>query len=231
MHTLEQLRAGELAGIQRLQLACGLTEFPREIFDLAETLEILDLSGNKLSTLPDDLPRLARLRIIFCSDNKFTELPEVLGACAELSMVGFKANRIRKVSGHALPARLRWLVLTDNEIEELPEDIGRCGQLQKLMLAGNRLRSLPPSLSACSRLELLRIAANQLTELPGWLLDMPRPDVAGLCRQSLQHRAPTRPGDGGDYHRHQLAAIAATAQAGRRRLRRDSSGDAAPWRP
>jgi hypothetical protein len=174
MHTLEQLRAGELAGIQRLQLACGLTEFPREIFDLAETLEILDLSGNKLSTLPDDLPRLARLRIIFCSDNKFTEFPEVLGACAELSMVGFKANRIRKVSGHALPARLRWLVLTDNEIEELPEDIGRCGQLQKLMLAGNRLRSLPPSLSACSRLELLRIAANQLTELPGWLLDMPR---------------------------------------------------------
>ena len=174
MHTLEQLRAGELAGIQRLQLACGLTEFPREIFDLADTLEILDLSGNKLSTLPDDLPRLARLRILFCSDNQFTELPKVLGACAELSMVGFKANRIRKVSSQALPARLRWLVLTDNEIEELPEDIGRCGQLQKLMLAGNRLRSLPPSLSACSRLELLRIAANQLTELPGWLLDMPR---------------------------------------------------------
>jgi hypothetical protein len=174
MHTLEQLRAGELAGIQRLQLACGLTEFPREIFDLAGTLEILDLSGNKLSALPDDLPRLARLRILFCSDNQFTELPKVLGACAELSMVGFKANRIRKVSSQALPARLRWLVLTDNEIEELPEDIGRCGQLQKLMLAGNRLRSLPPSLSACSRLELLRIAANQLTELPGWLLDMPR---------------------------------------------------------
>jgi hypothetical protein len=174
MHTLQQLRAGELAGIQRLQLACGLTEFPREIFDLAETLEILDLSGNKLSALPDDLPRLTRLRILFCSDNQFTELPEVLGACAELSMVGFKANRIRKVSSPALPARLRWLVLTDNVIEELPEDIGRCGQLQKLMLAGNRLRSLPPSLAACSRLELLRIAANRLTELPEWLLDMPR---------------------------------------------------------
>jgi hypothetical protein len=174
MHTLEQLRAGELAGIQRLQLTCGLTEFPREIFDLADTLEILDLSGNKLSALPDDLPRLTRLRILFCSDNQFTELPEVLGACAELSMVGFKANRIRKVSSQALPTRLRWLVLTDNVIEELPEDIGRCGQLQKLMLAGNRLRSLPSTLSACSRLELLRIAANQLTELPGWLLGMPR---------------------------------------------------------
>ena len=173
-HTLHQLRAGELAGIQRLKLACGLTEFPTEIFSLADTLEILDLSGNQLSSLPDDLPRLHRLRIIFCSDNQFTELPNVLGECPNLSMVGFKANRIRTVSPRALPPKLRWLILTDNEIEDLPTELGSCQQLQKLMLAGNRLRSLPGSLASCTQLELLRIAANQLTELPGWLLGMPR---------------------------------------------------------
>ena len=66
MHTLEQLRSGALAGITRLQLRCGLTEFPRDIFDLADSLEILDLSGNQLCALPDDLPRLHKLRIIFC---------------------------------------------------------------------------------------------------------------------------------------------------------------------
>ena len=64
MHTLEQLRNGSLAGIVRLQLSCCLTEFPREIFDLADTLEILDLSGNDLSTLPADLPRLTRLALM-----------------------------------------------------------------------------------------------------------------------------------------------------------------------
>src|SRR5471030_1569407 len=106
MHTLEQLRTGQLKGIQRLQLSCGLTEFPREIFELADTLEILDLSNNALSTLPDDLPRLAKLRIIFCSDNQFTELPSVLGSCAQLSMIGFKANRIRSVPAAALPVQL-----------------------------------------------------------------------------------------------------------------------------
>ncbi|SFL99651.1 leucine-rich repeat-containing protein kinase family protein [Rugamonas rubra] len=174
MHTLEQLRAGQLAGIRRLQLSCALTEFPREIFDLADTLEILDLSGNALSTLPDDLPRLGKLRIIFCSDNRFTELPAVLGACAELSMIGFKANRIERVPAASLPAKLRWLVLTDNRIEELPASIGRCTQLQKLMLAGNRLRALPAEMAACTRLELLRVAANRLGELPAWLLALPR---------------------------------------------------------
>jgi len=174
MHTLEQLRSGALIGILRLRLACGLTEFPREIFDLADSLEILDLSGNALSSLPDDLPRLGKLRIIFCSDNQFTELPAVLGRCAHLSMIGFKANRIRQVPAASLPPALRWLILTDNRIQELPATIGACAQLQKLMLAANELRALPPQLAACSRLELLRIAANRLGELPAWLLELPR---------------------------------------------------------
>ncbi|WP_344764088.1 leucine-rich repeat-containing protein kinase family protein [Actimicrobium antarcticum] len=173
-HTLEQLRSGQLIGTQRLNLACGLTEFPREIFDLADTLEILDLSGNALSSLPDDLPRLHKLRVLFCSNNQFVALPEILGQCAQLSMIGFKANRIRTVAGTALPATLRWLILTDNQIEDMPVDIGRCTQLQKLMLAGNRLSTLPVQLSHCSRLELLRISANRFVALPDWLLSMPR---------------------------------------------------------
>ena len=81
MNTLEQLCTGQLAGTRKLILRCGLTKFPREIFDLADSLEVLDLSGNALTSLPDDLPRLTRLRVLFCSNNPFTELPEVLGQC------------------------------------------------------------------------------------------------------------------------------------------------------
>src|SRR5574343_984460 len=174
LNTLEDLRSGKLAGVRRLKLACGLSEFPREIFALAETLEILDLSGNALSTLPDDLHRLHKLRILFCSDNRFTELPAVIGQFSELEMVGFKANQIRLVPAVALPAKLRWLILTDNRISELPPEIGRCTRLQKLMLAGNQLQSLPPAMANCTRLELVRIAANRLAALPEWLLSLPR---------------------------------------------------------
>jgi hypothetical protein len=174
MHTLDQLRAGQLSGVQRLQLKAGLTEFPREIFDLADTLEILDLSGNALSNLPDDLPRLHRLRVIFCSDNQFTALPPVLGRCGQLTMIGFKANRIAHVPASALPPGLRWLILTDNAIETLPQEIGQCSEMQKLMLAGNRLAALPDELARCRKLELLRIAANRLTALPNWLQHLPR---------------------------------------------------------
>ncbi|MFA6014405.1 MAG: leucine-rich repeat-containing protein kinase family protein [Gallionellaceae bacterium] len=174
MHTLKHLRNGQLAGSRRLNLSCDLNYFPPEIFDLADTLEILDLSGNALNSLPDELPRLHKLRILFCSNNLFTELPRVLGQCTNLSMVGFKTNSIRSVPAASLPPNLRWLILTDNQISELPAALGNCTQLQKLMLAGNRLSALPEEMTACTRLELLRIAANRFEILPDWLGKLPR---------------------------------------------------------
>ncbi len=173
MHTLAQLKTGQLAGITRLDLSCGLTEFPREIFELADSLEILNLSGNALSSLPDDLHRLPHLRVLFCSDNRFTELPTCLGQCEKLSMIGFKANQIHHVPAAALPPQLRWLILTDNSISQLPDELGQRPLLQKLMLAGNHLAHLPESLSQCKNLELIRIASNHLTYLPEWLLALP----------------------------------------------------------
>jgi len=193
MHTLEQLRSGALAGTRRLDLRCGLTELPPEVLALADTLEVLNLSGNRLTSLPPDLGRLHRLKIIFCSDNHFIHLPEVLGDCPALEMVGFKANRIADVPASALPPALRWLVLTDNAIAELPEALGERPALQKLMLAGNQLSRLPPSLGGAQRLELVRLAANELTDVPGWLTELPRLAWLALAGNPLGWTLPPLP--------------------------------------
>ncbi|WP_309743435.1 leucine-rich repeat-containing protein kinase family protein [Chamaesiphon sp. OTE_20_metabat_361] len=174
METIDLLRSGQLQGIKRLDLAAGLTEFPIEIFDLADSLEILNLSDNRLRSLPADLGRLHKLKIIFLSNNDFEEVPEVLADCQSLSMVGFKSNKIRILGENALPLGVRWLILTDNQLEQLPKSIGRLEKLQKLMLAGNQLRSLPDEMAACQNLELIRLAANRLESLPTWLFSLPR---------------------------------------------------------
>ena len=185
MHTLEQLRSGALAGTRRLDLACGLTELPHEVFALADTLEVLNLSGNRLRDLPHQLPRLHKLQVLFASDNDFTVLPEVLGDCPALHMVGFKANRIAHVPATALPAALRWLTLTDNAIGHLPTELGQRPALQKLMLAGNQLTALPDSLQAAQQLELLRASANRLESVPGWLTELPRLAWVALAGNAL----------------------------------------------
>lgn len=172
MHTLDDLERGALASATQVRLThLGLSEFPRQLFALADTLELLDLSGNALSALPDDLHRFTRLRVLFASDNPFTRLPPVLGQCPALEMVGFKACAISEVPADSLPPALRWLILTGNHIRNLPA-LGQRPRLQKLMLSCNELEELP-DLSGCTRLELVRLAGNHFEAIPSSLFALP----------------------------------------------------------
>ncbi|MBP2702003.1 leucine-rich repeat-containing protein kinase family protein [Photobacterium lucens] len=189
MHTLEQVRSGELAGITRLKISQQLTAFPSEILTLADSLEILDLTDNQLSQLPDDFAKLTKLRIVFMSNNCFTELPKVLGACPNLEMIGFKSNQITTMDETALPEKLRWLILTDNKITQLPNSLGLRPRLQKLALAGNQLTELPATMAQLHNLELIRLSANRLQAFPTQLLDLPK--LAWLAFS------------GNDFNRHQ----------------------------
>ena len=174
MQTLSQLKSGELKGSSKIKLACGLKEFPRELFDLEDTLELLDLSGNVLSELPSDFGRFKKLKIAFFSDNQFTVFPKVLADCPSLTMIGFKSNQISVFPEDSLPLNTQWLILTNNQIEILPKSLGKNEYLQKVAFAGNKISELPEEMQNCKRLELLRISANRLNSLPNWLLHLPR---------------------------------------------------------
>ncbi len=174
MNALEALNTGKLAGATHIKLACGLTTFPQALFDLADTLEVLDMTDNKLSSLPDDFGKFKKLRILFLSNNNFTELPKVLAKCPSLLMIGFRNNQIAAVPENALPLTTRWLILTDNDIETLPDSIGDLHLLQKCMLSGNKLTTFPKTMHQCHNLELLRIAVNHLKALPDFLLNLPK---------------------------------------------------------
>ena len=231
--TLSDLRAGRLAGATSLDLrGADLAELPPEVFTLADTLEHLDLSNNRLAALPDDLPRLRRLRVLFASNNRFTTLPAALGRCASLDLVGFKSNAIEDVPEDALPATLRWLILTDNRVAAMPESLGRCPGMQKLMLAGNRLAALPSSIGDCTKLELLRIAANRFetaaAALPHTLLALPNLAWIAFAGNPFNAEAEARA-----LREQPIADIAWSSLQLGERLGEGASGhiDAATWQP
>ena len=157
-----------------MKLACGLKSFPQELFTLVETLEVLDLTDNKLSSLPENFCAFKQLKILFLSNNNFTEVPTVLSQCPKLSMIGIRNNQISTFNENALPLSTRWLILTNNELSTLPNSMGNLHLLQKCMLSGNQLTELPQSMSKCQNLELLRIAVNHFNKLPSFLLNLPK---------------------------------------------------------
>ena len=134
MQTLEEVKSGKIIGITNIKLSEEITSFPTELYQYADTLEVLDLSGNKLSELPSEFTLFKKLRILFLSNNLFELFPSVLAELPILDIVGFKANKIKTISEKAIPKSLRWLILTDNNIEALPRSIGECSSLQKVML-------------------------------------------------------------------------------------------------
>jgi hypothetical protein len=188
-HTLEELKSGQLIGCKTLKLACGLTEFPEEILSLAETLEYLDLSDNRLTELPDSFSQLKNLKILFFQKNNFSEFPVILAKLPVLSMIGFKSNKIHTVPENAFPPMLRWLILTDNKIKRLPKSIGDCSLLQKLPLAGNLIEEFPKEMSNCVNLELLRVSANRLRSIPNWLFELPKLSWVAFGGNLVNHKS------------------------------------------
>ena len=171
--TLEALRSGQYKGTKKLKLSADFSYFPPEILSLFETLEVLDLSNNPLSDLPNDFSRLHKLKILFLTDCNFATFPSQLAKCRSLEMIAFKNNHMTTIPEGSFPRKLRWLILTNNKINSLPASIGQCHRLQKCMLAGNRLSSLPAEMANCRKLSLLRLSSNNLRSLPDWLFQLP----------------------------------------------------------
>ena len=173
MQTLAELNNGRLKGVRELKLSENLEHFPEAIFELADTLEVLDLSHNKLSELPD-LSRLRKLKIAFFSFNHFRVFPSAFKNCQNLYMLGLKGNQLEVFDEDILPWSVSWLILTDNRLTTLPRSIGDLSELRKFPLAGNQLTELPTEMEKCRKLELIRLSANQFSDIPDWLLNLPK---------------------------------------------------------
>ncbi len=113
---------------------CGLTEFPREIFDCDHLVNInlgnddycLPEMKNRIEFIPEDIINLAKLAKLDLSNNSLKEVSESL----------------TKLKG------LEYLHLNGNKLKDIPSKLVSMPSLKKLLLDGNPFEMLPPEIVA-----------------------------------------------------------------------------------
>ncbi|QLE44267.1 GTPase [Nostoc sp. C052] len=171
---LEKIREAKKKRLKELDLSNHLgthnkeklTEVPAEVFEL-EWLEVLNLSGNGLRTLPETIARLPQLTFLDLSGNQLTTLPEAIASLQQLTTLDLSRNQLTELpEAIASFQQLTTLYLNRNQLTELPEAIASLQQLTTLHLSENQLTELPEAIASLQQLTTLYLNRNQLTELP-----------------------------------------------------------------
>ncbi|WEW59386.1 hypothetical protein PRK78_004857 [Emydomyces testavorans] len=134
-----------------------------------QKLEVLDLRGNALTGLPDNLSDLTALRILNVADNQLTSLP--FSALSKLPLVEIYAQKNR-LQGNLIPASVRRfeglqiLNVAGNALEKLSAgDVLELPGLQQLFADANRIKALP-NVSSWKSLLTMIMEDNDLSQIP-----------------------------------------------------------------
>ena len=127
----------------------------------------LDLSGQEIAELPEEIGQLGHLRVLDLSNNGLTKLPDAIRELAQLETLNLSSNRLSEVpiAVCELP-RLETLDVSTNCLTSIPQAIEQLQQLTKLHLAQNELENIPKAIGKLTRLTRLSLDQNKLTFIP-----------------------------------------------------------------
>lgn len=132
----------------------------------------LDISRNKLKSLPVQIRQLVHLRVLNLTSNELTEIPQELYSLTELQILSLSQNQIQVIP-EDLPLALPNLItlrVAANLIDTLPSCLHLWRNMRHLQLGsvygGNRLIHLPDRIADMPLLEELDVSYNQLRTLP-----------------------------------------------------------------
>jgi hypothetical protein len=183
-----------------LRSVTNLAELNCKLYIPLGFLIIINLSYNKLSTMPQDLlvvgfpflqelwldhnelVEVVPLRALYCPHlkklglqyNKLTRIPDTLVAeLSALEELWLHNNQIQSVPPHLVyncPA-LGILTLTNNALATLSMNLERCTRLHTLGLGGNYLEQVPEALlTLCMQVQKLDLSHNRISSLSSTFL-------------------------------------------------------------
>lgn len=158
----------QLSSLTYLDLRSNqLSSLPREICFLP--LQVLLVSNNRLTSLPDELGRLDQtLTDLDASYNQLANLPARLGELRSLRSLSLRSNHLLYLPRELTCLSLISLDVSNNKIASLPLEIRHMSTLVELQLENNPLTSPPASVSLYynSYAYIIHILKNYLCFIP-----------------------------------------------------------------
>ncbi|CAK1603079.1 unnamed protein product [Parnassius mnemosyne] len=133
------------------------------------SLRILSAPYNQMETLTTTVPpiNLVELNV---SHNRLTSLPQWLSGCSDLTTLHASNNYLTSLPEHLFCSELSSLSnlhLAHNKISNIPSMPRLRSPLKKLLLHDNCIQMLPENFfSVCDRLCILNLSNNRLSRLP-----------------------------------------------------------------
>ena len=161
---------------------------PQSLEVLAGTIEIIDLSKNELTSVPECLYECTALKRLNLSENKIGEIHLQIDKWQKIEVINLSTNNLT-----SLPASLsklpnvRALYLNSNQLDfdGIPKSIGKLANLEIFSAGFNLLETVPEGLTRCGKLRKLLINNNKLITLPESIHFMPQVsfeiDKASIC--------------------------------------------------
>jgi Leucine-rich repeat (LRR) protein len=136
--------SGNIANYTRLELIdISYTKFALPESWKSPVLEKLFLAGNDLSELKMDLKNnFPELELLDLSHNLFTDIPEKLRKCDSLKVLNISNNQIDVPSWHNIPLNIEDLNLSNNKLKEMSRELYQFDLLSVLNLGHNQISSM-----------------------------------------------------------------------------------------
>lgn len=120
----------------------AITKIPSGIISLKDSLSRLDLSNNRLKSIPKEIGFLTELRILYLDDNELTSIPAEIGFLKEMETLSVDGNKLASI----------------------PDEIGDLKSLRNLSVSGNEIRKVPIKIFL-GNIMVMDLSKNNLTEV------------------------------------------------------------------